>query len=205
VRMALLQSILIFIAYSLFGGLEKGIDNAAHIGGVASGFTFGYIFYAGFSIKKGNRVSMLIIIGITVSILATSFYIIGNKREEVTYMQLMQQLSIQEDKAFSIRIRANYKSKQTRLTDLKTIARPAWNECKRILRRADSLQLKEKEWLFRKEMMERYIEERIVENGLLISSIENNENKEAVNKVDSIRAVINDKVDSLRYWHPKKY
>lgn len=42
---AFLTSTLIFIGYNLLMGLIGGIDNAAHIGGLISGFVIGLIFY----------------------------------------------------------------------------------------------------------------------------------------------------------------
>jgi rhomboid protease GluP len=52
VRNVLLQSIGIFIGYNLLYGMKGGVDNAAHIGGLVSGFIFGYIY--AFDIKKEN-------------------------------------------------------------------------------------------------------------------------------------------------------
>jgi len=42
---------LIFIGLNLFMGLAGGIDNAAHIGGLLSGFVLGLIFRATLKIE----------------------------------------------------------------------------------------------------------------------------------------------------------
>ena len=47
---AFLLSTLIFVGYNLLMGLVGGIDNAAHIGGLLSGFVVGLILYP--TIKK---------------------------------------------------------------------------------------------------------------------------------------------------------
>ena len=46
-RNALVTSIVFFVIYSLIGGMNYGIDNAAHIGGLISGIIIGYAFYPG--------------------------------------------------------------------------------------------------------------------------------------------------------------
>ena len=43
-RQPLLQSIGIFVVYNLAYGMKGGVDNAAHIGGLTSGFVIGYIY-----------------------------------------------------------------------------------------------------------------------------------------------------------------
>lgn len=49
-RTALLTSIGIFVVYNLANGLTGGIDNAAHLGGLAGGLAMGYLFVQ--SLKK---------------------------------------------------------------------------------------------------------------------------------------------------------
>ena len=44
-RKALLTSIGVFVVYNLANGMKPGIDNAAHIGGLVSGFIIGYLYY----------------------------------------------------------------------------------------------------------------------------------------------------------------
>ena len=44
VRTSLLQSIGIFIVFNLVYGMKGGVDNAAHVGGLVSGFVIGYLY-----------------------------------------------------------------------------------------------------------------------------------------------------------------
>lgn len=53
VRKSLLQSIGIFVVYNLVYGLRGGIDNAAHVGGLVSGFVIGYGY--ALTIKKEKQ------------------------------------------------------------------------------------------------------------------------------------------------------
>lgn len=54
-RKALLTSILIFVGYNLVYGMKEGIDNAAHIGGLLSGFLLGIVYV--FSNKTEKNVA----------------------------------------------------------------------------------------------------------------------------------------------------
>ncbi len=53
VRQRLLASIAFFVFYNLVYGMQGGIDNAAHIGGLLSGVVTGYVFY--FSLKQPDN------------------------------------------------------------------------------------------------------------------------------------------------------
>jgi len=55
VRQALLQSIGIFVFYNLAYGMKSGVDNAAHIGGLLSGFVIGYIYVLGIKKEKQGQ------------------------------------------------------------------------------------------------------------------------------------------------------
>jgi len=83
VRNAQLKSIGIFVVYNLIYGMKGGIDNAAHIGGLVSGFVIGYLY--AINIKKERQeqkaawVLPLIVIA-TIGIAA--LYLNDNKRPE---------------------------------------------------------------------------------------------------------------------------
>lgn len=73
VRKAQLQSIGIFVVYNLIYGMKGGVDNAAHIGGLISGFIVGYLYVI--SIKKERQglkavwvLPLVLIITIAVSV-----------------------------------------------------------------------------------------------------------------------------------------
>lgn len=80
VRKALLQSIGIFVIYNLAYGMKGGIDNAAHIGGLISGFVFGYLFVIAIKAEKreqkGNWILPAIII---ISCAISSAYLSAHK------------------------------------------------------------------------------------------------------------------------------
>lgn len=81
IRKALLQNIGIFIGYNLLYGLKGGIDNAAHIGGLLSGFVFGYAYVSGIRKDKAGSPARWIVPAIIVITLAASYsYLHQNKK-----------------------------------------------------------------------------------------------------------------------------
>jgi len=76
-RMGLLQSVLIFIAFSLMDGMQQGVDNAAHVGGLVSGFLFGIIVYLTNRFAKATIISTCCILFVTLS--TTAFFLVDKK------------------------------------------------------------------------------------------------------------------------------
>lgn len=62
-RKPLLTSILIFVGYNLLYGMKDGVDNAAHIGGLLSGFLLGFIYVFGDRLRKPDAKRTVSIIG----------------------------------------------------------------------------------------------------------------------------------------------
>lgn len=52
-RKTMMRSILFFVVYNLLAGMQGSVDNAAHIGGLVSGFLVGYAYYPGIARKVG--------------------------------------------------------------------------------------------------------------------------------------------------------
>lgn len=59
-RPALFASILVFVSYSLLNGIQDGVDNAAHVGGLIGGIVLGYVYV--FAHKQEKTLSKRIII-----------------------------------------------------------------------------------------------------------------------------------------------
>ena len=77
IRKSMLQSIGIFIVYNLVYGMKSGVDNAAHAGGLISGFIIGYAFVPIIHREKNGQPLKWItfaIVALTVGI--TAFYLL---------------------------------------------------------------------------------------------------------------------------------
>lgn len=96
-RMALLQSIGVFVVFNLVYGMQAGIDNAAHIGGLISGLIIGFVYYLSLRKPEGDKKGHLSTIAIVaVTIFATWFYL-SNTSSPVTRQETRNR--IQEESA----------------------------------------------------------------------------------------------------------
>ncbi len=89
VRQSLLQSIGIFIAFNLFYGMKGGVDNAAHVGGLVSGFVIGYLYV--YCIKKekvGQKLVWVIPALLLITAGATYGYLQQNKGDDTLRKQV---------------------------------------------------------------------------------------------------------------------
>jgi rhomboid protease GluP len=74
IRQGLLPSIGIFVVYNLVYGMKGGIDNAAHVGGLVSGFVIGYLFVLGIKKERQQQKAAWVV---PLAILATAAITIG--------------------------------------------------------------------------------------------------------------------------------
>lgn len=65
----MLRSILFFIVFNLFAGMQGNVDNAAHIGGLLSGILIGYVYYPGIRKEIAPREQMATITMLTLAII----------------------------------------------------------------------------------------------------------------------------------------
>jgi rhomboid protease GluP len=105
VKKAFLLSIGLFIAYNLLNGLKpnSGIDNAAHIGGLISGFILGYALVPSLKDLDSARLKWITVGALAVFVLAVSFTIYRNLPNDIAkYDKEMQKFSSMEAKALEV-------------------------------------------------------------------------------------------------------
>ncbi len=83
VRKAQLQSIGIFVVYNLVYGMKGGVDNAAHIGGLISGFIVGYLYVISIKKERQEQKAAWVLPLIVIATIATAgVYLNDNKKPD---------------------------------------------------------------------------------------------------------------------------
>jgi rhomboid protease GluP len=156
VRKAQLQSIGIFVVYNLVYGMKGGVDNAAHIGGLISGFIIGYLYVI--HIKKERqeqKAAWVLPLIVIATIGSAAFFLSDNNKSDTErkavlsevrsadyedaekYNEALNAISALEDKAVD-------PLSDTTLTDpelknkIQTVCGPAWAQVEDKLKRMET-------------------------------------------------------------------
>jgi rhomboid protease GluP len=84
VRNGQLQSIGLFVAYNLFYGMKGGVDNAAHIGGLLSGFVIGYLYVVSIKKERQQLKAAWVLPLIAIATVAAGVIYLGNNKKSVS-------------------------------------------------------------------------------------------------------------------------
>jgi membrane associated rhomboid family serine protease len=102
-RKALLTSIGIFVGYNLLYGTKGGIDNAAHVGGLLSGFIIGYAFYPSLKKPASTKLEYAAIAILAVVVFSTSFMVYHKIPNDIgKYDEKMNAFASMENAALTV-------------------------------------------------------------------------------------------------------
>jgi rhomboid protease GluP len=160
-RGQLLKSISIFVAFNLLYGLKGGIDNAAHVGGLLSGFVCGYAFLP--AIKGGRRHALALPLTVLLlSVAGALAYVKTHPDDRLAFIRMERALTDEETKGL-----APYKQSLPDNALLQAVkgAQPNWERAQAIVRGTTSLHLPPAE-AKRRALLQQYADLRLRQNLL---------------------------------------
>lgn len=131
VKKALLTSIVVFVGYNILNGLKpnSGIDNAAHIGGLLSGFIIGYAFVPSLKQFDNSTIKFSTIGALTAVLLVASFSIYNTLPNDIgKYDEKMKEFVSMESMALEIYNLPEGTPNEKILSELKDRGLYYWNE-----------------------------------------------------------------------------
>jgi rhomboid protease GluP len=170
-RQNLMASILTFVGYNLVFGLKSGVDNAAHLGGLAGGILIGYAFVPGL---KNERLKYPLIGIATLFIVVLSFVAYKNISNDIgIYDAKMKAFFANETTALEIYKLPAETVKDTLLYRLKDKGINYWNKNISLLNEIENLKISE-ELKERNHLLKKYCQLRIKSYQLIYKDVEEN-------------------------------
>jgi rhomboid protease GluP len=184
VRSSFLSSISIFVIYNLTIGMKAGIDNAAHIGGLAGGVFTGYCFYFPLRRPESKSLDQAVVICCAIIIIMFSTLMCFTSKNDIgIYTQQMEQFRTNEEAAMEIYRLHDSVSKKT---VLKTINKGIgiWYDNIALLRKSASLNLPD-HLILQIRLLGRYCSYRVNCYRLMYRSIEEENPEKYSERIES--------------------
>jgi len=131
VKKALLTSIAVFVGYNILNGLKpnSGIDNAAHIGGLLSGFIIGYAFIPSLKQFENKAIKFSTIAALTIALLVSSFTVYQSLPNDIgKYDEKMKEFVSMESMALEVYNLPEGTPNEKILSEIKDRGLYYWNE-----------------------------------------------------------------------------
>lgn len=189
-RKSMLTYIFIYVGINLLSGLKEGIDGAAHLGGLLSGFVFGYAFYYGLINKESKEINYWILGVISFLGISCSFLVlqkIPNPIErykeaygdEMDYFDLyeikMKDFQMNESLALEIKNRTDV-DKESMLNYIENHTLYYWTENLKIVNEVEKYSIP-KELLEKNSLIKKYVLLRIKQTKLFKEKINSDSDK----------------------------
>jgi len=196
-RRALLTSIAIFVGYNLMNGMKEGIDNAAHVGGLACGLLIGYSYYPSLKAPQKTGLQSNTVIAITVLILFTCSIVYGRIPNDLgEYDKKMKSFISMESMALEIYSMPKDAPKDSLLSEINDRGIYYWTKNIKLLESFEKLNLPD-QIQDRDQVLMRYCQLRIKCYHLIYKAIDENSDKYK-DSIDFCNRNIEHIIDSLK-------
>lgn len=191
-RKSLLTSISIFVGYNLLYGLKGGIDNAAHMGGLVSGFIIGYAFLQGLRDREESPSPWKAIALTSLVVLGVSFGVYKNLPNDlVIYEKGIKEFTDTEAFALSVFKLPEDTPKEEKLFSLRDEGLNYWNQNLALVKSFERLKLPE-HLVKRNGLLKEYCELRIKSFELMYRAV-----AEGSPRFDKEIASVNKKLEAV--------
>lgn len=196
VRKQLLVSIGFFVVFNLLYGTKEGIDNAAHVGGLVSGFIIGYLYYPSLSKPDNTGLEVFSVMSIAVlTLICCTITYYRTPNVVAMYEKKMKDFAIKESMALEVMQMPKNTAKDVLMSELKDRGLYYWNENIQLINSADSLDLPEP-YKIHDNMLKKYCQLRINSYNLLYKQLQDSTTVRPAS-IDSVNREITQIIDDL--------
>jgi rhomboid protease GluP len=174
---SLLASIGIFVAYNLLNGLTGNADNAAHMGGLASGIITGYLFVPALKKPWSDDLKLITTGAAAALITGVSVYLYNHSTNDIPkYETKMKKFDTMQSLALEIYSLPEGTPKEKLLSEIRDKGLYYWDEMEALLKDADKLEIPEAYHQRNKKLLE-YCKLRSKSYNMLYLFVQTNDQK----------------------------